>query len=68
MELLETCALISWIVIAFVLLYAMIENICGKIKRSIEQKREDKRDLEIKVHMLETELELLKSDKRYKGL
>lgn len=68
MELLETCALISWIVIAFVLLYAMIENICSRIKHSIEQKREDKRDLEIKVQMLETELDLLKSEKRYKGL
>ncbi len=72
MELLETCALISWIVIAICMLYLTLSEIFRKIKDRVDDKRQKKLDQEHELFDLKFEIDLLKDkfkeSKYHKGL
>lgn len=69
MQLLETCALISLIVIAVCMLYLTISEIFSKIKDRVDAKKQKTREQEHELFDLKLETDLLKNKlKCNKGL
>lgn len=64
MQLLETCALISWIVIAVCMLYLTISEIFRKIKDCVDAKKQEKQKQEDELIDLKLEIDLLKAKVR----
>lgn len=72
MQLLETCVLICWIVIAACMLYLTVAEIFRKIKDHVNTKQQEKRDREDELFDLKLDVDLLKEklneSKNVKGL